>query len=64
MDICGQDGGRGRGGGSAVVVNLDRVKKCTLKKFKNLGNNQSNPIKYIESSLGTIVAPSGYHCRL
>ena len=71
MDICGQDGGRGRGGGSAVVVNLDRVKKCTLKKFKNLGNNQSNPIKYIawvpmSHPLGTIVAYDknvGYICR-
>ena len=37
MDICGQDGG----GGSAVVVNLDRV-KMYFKKITNLGNNQSN----------------------
>ena len=71
MDICGQDGGRGRGGGSAVVVNLESVKKCTLKKLKKLGNNQSNPIKYIawvpmSHPLGTIVAYDknvGYICR-
>ena len=59
------------GGGSAVVVNLDRVKKCTLKKLKKLGNNQSNPIKYIawvpmSHPVGTIVACDknlGYICR-
>ena len=58
-----------RGGGE--LRQSKKCKKCTFKKIKNLGNNQSNPIKYIawvpmSHPLGTIVAYDknvGYICR-
>ena len=64
----GEGEGWGQRGGGEL---RQSKKKCTLKKFKNLGNNQSNPIKYIawvpmSHPLGTIVAYDknvGYICR-
>ena len=58
VDRLGMGGGEGA---RVVVVNLDRVKKCTHKHLKKLGNNQSNPIKYkawvpLSHPAGTILA--------
>ena len=52
MDICGQDGG----GGSAVVVNLDRVKSVKNVLLKNKKNREI--INQIQSGIEL-----GYHCR-